>query len=500
VKRHLDAARGLVLLLALAGALALAVGCTETPVETAFDNPFDPDNPDGGDPFDLIALYVNDAVFLTWQNVGGGVTKYLILHSTDGVVYADLDTVSAPGVNYAHLDFAANRVNWYKVRGLNQYGQGTSVSAVTPATFLAPPRLTIGAADFAPGRHILLSASTDLGDRFEVDSLPDFSTSVIADFDEEGRVELDWDLGEAVTTTDWKHVYYRVDTGGILSPDWHDSIQVRFDPALSLLGNPATVGRFNPTLAISGDGVTAMRFAPTRADLATTPWEDPAETWTDHFLTAEPDSQWIFGEFRSDFGFAVFDSVVAVPDSLVGWLLVLNGGADATSADSLRITTTAVATDMRFATSLTDLVLQPWIPYATPAFIEHDGCASAPLKTVYVQLRNDWFTADAVSASIQWLPPEALGVAFTDPGDVSSGQSVLLAGTAVAGTCSAPLDRVEVDTGAGWETATGLETWTFAWTAPVVLEETSVTLYARVTAGEETHVATLDVMIAPAAR
>jgi hypothetical protein len=497
VKRHFRDARGLLPLLALAGALALAVGCSETPVVAPYDNPFDPDGVNGGDPFELVAVYYNGAVLLSWNSVGGGVVKYLVLHSLDGTAYTDVDTVQTPAHNYAHHGFAANRMNWYKIRALDAADRGSDISSAVAASFMAPPRLDIGDTTFAASRYTVLHFAADLGDTVEVDSLPDFSTAVLAALDESGLVDVDWDLGAAVTPTDWKHIHYRVLVAGARFPAWHDSLQVRFDPTFTLLGTPATVASLRPVLRIGGQGVTDMRFAAGLADLADVEPFPAAATYDGYELSALPDTQTVYAEFFSDFGITTIDSLIAAPDSLRGVAVVINGGSDGTSADALTVYVDARATEMRAAATLGELAATPWIPYAPTFSFVHDGCASDLVKTVHVQLRNDWFVADPVSDAIQWLPPEALAATIDDPGELGSGQAITLTGTAAPGTCSAPLDLVEVNDGGDWAAATGLESWSYAWTAPTVVDTMTVTLRVRVTAGAEVHESELDVVVNP---
>jgi hypothetical protein len=427
-----------------------------------------------------------------------GVAGYDVLRAggVDGP-YDFVGSVTHPTVLYLDRDFAPNLPNYYKVRATDASGNGTNISVVTAARVAAPPRLTIADTTATATRHLELSLEVAVGDSAAVDSLASFATAVTAVFDEEGAATLPWDLGAAPASGVWKHLYVRVYTAGLAGTVFHDSIKVRFAPDLKLEGNPATLAERTPALRIIGDGVTMMRFAPDRASLAAATWLPGGHTHGDHELGEQLDAQTVFGEFACDFGFTVIDSVAAIPDDLQPLALVVNGGAAATSALLVPLSADAAATHMRFAETLPELGAASWQPYAAQTTFAHSACAGDPAKTVWAQYRNDWTTADPVSGTFQWLPPEALGVTIAAPDTVTGGEGATIAGTAVAGTCGAPLDLVEVDAGTGWQAASGLATWTYPWTAPAVDDTMTVTVSARVSAGADSATDSHDIVVLP---
>jgi hypothetical protein len=88
-------------------------------------------------------------------------------------------------------------------------------------------------------------------------------------------------------------------------------------------------------------------------------------------------------------------------------------------------------------------------------------------------------------------------VTIAAPDTVTGGEAAVIAGTAVAGTCGAPLDLVEVDAGAGWQAASGLATWTYPWTAPAVDDTLTITVSTRVSAGADTATDSHDIVVLP---
>ncbi|MBC8424796.1 hypothetical protein H8E07_11795 [bacterium] len=487
------------LLLAGLAALALAAGCTQEPTAPAFDNPLDPDGPVQGDPWGLSANYAGNGVIVKWTGLDmPGIFGYEILHSLVAAgPFSIAGSVDAGLFTYLHTDYAPNRDNYYKVRAVDVLGAGSAISGVQAAGVLAPPFLGIGESATTASRKVDLLVRADVGDSAEVAATADFANAVTTVLDENGEATLLWDLGPADSNGVIKHVYLRVYTGGVASEAWDGSVEVEFEPALSIEGNPQRVARRNPPLVIDGPGVTEMRFAADPRDLPVADWVPGDAVYVDYFLDAAPDSQTIYGEFACDFGFTAVDSFTAVPDSLLDATLQINGGVEATSDLDLTLQLDAVATQMRFAESVGELALTGWQDYAATASLTHGGCGGDLLKTVYGQFRNDWFDSDVVSDTIQWLPPEVLDVTMAVADTLAGGVALTVTGTAVAGTCGDPLDGVEFNDGGGWIAATGLEDWSVAWTPPAVVENTPVTLIARVLAGAEADTVTVEVVVAP---
>ncbi len=485
---------------AICAALAALLGllaCSTEPSAPVFDNPLDPAGPDGGDPFQVNAVYLNETVLVTWHDPGlDGITGYEVLRSlSQAGPYEILGTATV--TTYTDTSYVPDAVNWYKVRALDANGVPTAISLVTPAELPVPPTIRIAPGRDTATRFISIWVRSATGDSAAVDSTEAFATAAGAGFAGTDTTRIDWDLGPADSNGVVKRFYVRVFAGGIPTSTVLDSVTVSFRPSLHLAGDPATVGSRRLDLVVTGDGVQQMRFAPSRAGLEDAAWLPAAATYDQYQLDATPDTQVVFGEFAGDFGFSVVDSVAAIPDSLAHVELVINGGSAATGDTVLTLRAVTAATEMRYAESPAELAATPWQPYAETTTFVHSGCAGDLLKTVYGQFRNDWFSPDPVSSSIQWLPPEVLTVTIDAPDTVGGGTTVTLAGTAHAGTCDEPLSAVEVDTGTGWQAATGLETWSFAWSIPSVAADSSVTIQARALAGAAAETTAVTVVVTP---
>ena len=479
--------------------LALVFGCTETPQEPEFSNPFDPNGTVGSDPYNVAANYAGHQVIVTWSIPAlSGIASFIVERSStvDGP-FTTIATVEATISSYSDIDYAPNHANYYRVRALNGSAAPGPTSGVTAATVIVPPDVTIGETSTISSRQVTITVRSSSGQSVELDDQSDFSDSSSADLIE-GTAEFDWDVGTATVNDEWKFLYVRVNIGGTSGETYADSIQVDFTPQLTFDGNPATLAsRTTPLVMIGGSGIETMRFADNRLDLESASWVDGTDVYNDYELTAVADSQQVFGEFSSDLGLSWIDSTWAVPDSLTTIEMVLNEGEEATADSEFLVDIDAVATQMRLAGTAEDLASTAWEPYAMPVTWIHDSCESGVVKTVFVQLRNDWFTLNPTSGSVVWLPSEALGLTYTGPAAASSGTEVELTGTAVGHTCGDPLILVELDLGSGFVPATGTDDWTLGWTAPTVSEVTTVAFDWRVSDGTNEATGNFSIVVSP---
>ena len=492
---RIDTRRTIALL--AAAAATLLFGCTEPPEKGTFENPLDPMGPQGGDPFELQAVVSGHEVLVTWTGQSqGDLAGYQILrtHSADGI-FAWLADVAATAVSYRDSSYAPNRENWYKILALDGEGAVTDESLVTAAMVLPPAQVTFPVGASTPSRIVDVEAVTAVGDRIEIDLDPAFPDPVSLDFDEEGLAAGTLDIGAADATGEWRYIHSRVFTGEAVSAVRLDSLRVNFAPALQFASSGGTVASRTTPLMVGGSGgVVRMRFAVDRPGLEGAAWLDGATTYEGWELTAEADSQLVYGEFECDFGFTAVDSAWAAPDSLLGLELVLNGGVEPVSGGFIPVDIAATATHIRAAGSPEDLASTAWQPYGDAVTFAHDGCDSPLEKTVWAQVRNDWFTADPISATATWAPPEVLGTSVSLADTIHAGLETVISGTTVRGTCSDPVDLVELSwVEDEWHAAVGTAGWTFAWTAPAEPGEVSMTV--RVTAGEETAELTFGVPV-----
>jgi hypothetical protein len=405
-------ARALVLaapLALLALAAALLPGCARKPEAPTWANPFDPAN---GDPFHATATVVNDRIFVQWTPpTFPGLNAVDVLRALDEAgPYAVIGSVGPTLPSFIDTAFVPNRMNYYKLSGRDADGAASGLAGVTAAYEFAPPYLRIarGASSTAT-RLDTLSLLTTGGDAFELAATRNFSGSVEVPAGAD-TVFLVRDLGPAAGNGEFRHVWLRVRTGTDFSLVVHDSIKTMFSPDLQIAGRPATVASPRLTLAIGGAGVDSMRFALSAAGLTDAAWVRPdsvaaGKAWyTADLLGPETGTQTLHGEFRCDFGYSVNATLACHPDNLTAANFALGTG-DITVAQTVRVLSSAVATQMRFAESLDALAAAPWRAYAdTSEFTLSlvDG-SSGTLRRVYGQFANAWFSA-VTSDTIRFVP------------------------------------------------------------------------------------------------
>jgi hypothetical protein len=395
--------------LALLGLLAAAFvpGCAQKPDASAWTNPFDPA---GVDPFNLTARATATSITLTWSRpTFTDIAAYEVLRSLDNQAFTVLDE-TATATRYVDLSAAPNRINYYKVRARNTAGEVSGVSRQVSVASLAYPRLEIaGGALNTPTRHVTLSVVTAAGDSLELADNATFfgALRLVASTTDTNFVA--WDLGAATANDQSKHVWLRVKSGTAYSLVVRDSVETSFRPDLQILARPATLTTRRLTLDITdGVGATRLRFAPTHGELRDADWAEPdslvaGHIWfTGEVLGAAPAPQWLYGEFKSDFGFTFVDSLLCLPDSLNTASFQLAGGASYCVTPTVLLTSVAAATEMRFGES-PDFSGVPWRAW-TPAT---EYTFSLPgVKLVYGQFRNDWF-GTVRTASITFSPLDA---------------------------------------------------------------------------------------------
>jgi hypothetical protein len=492
-------------LLLLPAVLLLVSGCTKRPDEPEFDNPFDPAGPDAGNPFHLQAHVSGNNVLVTWdQPPHPDIVSYNVLRSPDGLSFAIRDTVphNATTQNNQYIDKTPlhNAPNYYKVQAVNSVGQATASSRVAAVPIVARPYLEIaGGVSSTATRQVNVDFSSRVGDTAELDSLPDFPAPLItAVVPGDTILSVPWDLGPATSEGEHKRVYLRIRTAGVSSEVAEDSIQVQFRPSFSVAGTPHTVAGRDIQLAVASSGVTLMRFASTSAGLAAMPWL-PGAAAAAYQLEDRLGPQIIYGEFQGNFGLPPYTATTTTtPDDLEGAGFVIDGGAELTDSAAVELHSDAVALWMRFSEA-PDLAGVPWIPYAdTLAFtLSPEGGR----KVVYGQFRNDWLDSPVLSDWIT-LVAQDLDLQIVAPAAgavLSGGTPFLVTGIAIPASGGAPIDLVEVDTGAGWTSAQGIGTWSYLWNVPNVLADSTATLRARATADELIATDTITVTLVPAA-
>ncbi len=70
--------------LVLAAGFVVFGGCESNPAEPVYDNPWDPDGPDGGDALQVRATAQDTVINVTWnQPQGQGIVLYVVSHTLD---------------------------------------------------------------------------------------------------------------------------------------------------------------------------------------------------------------------------------------------------------------------------------------------------------------------------------------------------------------------------------------------------------------------------------
>lgn len=504
--RRPSAAAILVTLSALAAlALALAAclgGCERAPDPPAWNNPFDPSGPDGGDPLQLRATAGNGLISLTWtQPQGMGIAQYAIsraVHPDSAFTsLALVDQTTALDNVYLWTDPAPTRSHWFRVQALDADGNASLASYAQLAGLTLGPRVILnhGAATLA-SRFVTAKVVVSRGTTLRVALGPAYTSETTYPAAAAGDTAfLALDAGTAAQG-DTVRVRVIATDGTWNSAPTIARARVDFSPDFTLAGGGTAVASRTVTLSVPPEGVTQMRFAPSEAELAGAAWLPGAATRTAQLLSASTGTQEIWGEFTGDFGLSSLSHLTVTPDLLTTAAFHLALPEDhLTDTVAVRAVLTGKASLVRWSET-PDLAAAPWQAHRDTLDLELSPAAG--LKTIYLQLRNDW--ADSpVLTDYAVLVSRGVEVAFTAPqaaATLRSGVPLQVRGTAFGAT--AGLDSVQVDLGDGnWRRATGTTSWSRLWDVPIVLAETDVTLRARAWAEGETATAVIVVKVAP---
>ncbi len=504
--RRPSAAPFLVTLAALAAlVLALAAGlggCERAPAPPTWDNPFDPVGPDGGDPLRLRATAAGGVITLTWtQPQDLGIAQYAISHAVHPdsafTSLALVDQTTALDNVHIWSDPAPTRTHWFRVQALDADGNASLASYAQLAGVELGPRVILdqGAATVA-SRHLTAKVVVSRGTTLRVALGPAFTAETTYPAAAAGDTAvLALDAGAAAQGDTIKVRVIATD-GAWSSVATTARARVDFSPDFTLAGGGTAVASRTVTLAIPPAGVTQMRFATSEAALAAAAWVPGAASHTELLLGPATGAQQVWAEFAGDFGFNSTSHLTVTPDLLTGAAFRLALPEDhVTDTVAVRAVLTGKATQVRWSET-PDLAAAPWQAHRDTLDLELSPAAG--LKTIYLQMRNDW--ADSpVLTDYAVLVSRGVEVAFTAPqaeATLRSGVPLQVRGTAYGAT--AGLDSVQVDLGDGtWRRATGTTSWSRLWDVPIVLAETDVTLRARAWADGETATSVIVVKVAP---
>ena len=490
------------LALSLPAVLALS-GCQRAPLPPAWDNPFDPRGPDDGDPLRLMATVMGGSINLTWdQPQGMGITEYAISHAVHPDSLWSAVTLVAqtdvPSNFYLYENPTPTQSHWFRVQALDADGKASLVDYATPAGVLLGPRVILNHdAGTVASRYLTVKVVVSRGTSLRVSLGPTFSpeeTYTAAAPGDTAFIALDAGAGAQGDTV---KVRVRSVDGAYTSLATVARARIDFSPDFTLPGGGTTVGSRTVTLAMPAAGITRMRFATSEADLAGAEWTAGAATYTGLLLGANTGAQPVWGEFEGDFGFNSVSHITLTPDLLTGAAFHLAVPQDhVTTTATVRAILTGKATLVRWSEG-PNLTASPWLAHADTLEIPlSDG---AGLKTIYLQMHNDW-NDSPILTDYAVLVARGLEVAFIAPTNgatLAGGIPLVMRGTSYGGGATVDSVKVDLDDGVGFRRVTGRENWSFTWNVPVVDVSTARTLRARAWAGAGTATVSAAVTIAP---
>jgi len=484
-------------ILAVAFVLALGVpvvfsllpGCESSPSEPVYENPFDPLGPDAGDPLQVQATATNDTtVVLQWnQPQGLGITNYIISNSAfRDSGYGEIgetEHTSAPTTSFDYHEADPTSTHWYRVQAFTAT-DFSFTSYATPDSATTGPRVIIGTGSGRTAtRFIGLQIIVTEGDQLRIALDPTFTESlVIVPAEAPGdTLRLTYDLGPASGNNEIKTLYVVSFADGFESVPSVQEIEVDFNPAFTVVGDPNTLATRIVDLAIPTEGVVNMRFFAEWADTATTPWVPVSDTYIGYQLSDSANPQFIRSQFQGDFEFNSLVEHRVTPDLLTAITFLLLLPADHVTDQSTVVgLSSAVATQMRHSESA-DFSSAPWVAYVDTLPI---SLSPEPgQKVIHVQYRNDWTQSGTLTDYVIHVIQPA-EVSFWAPldGDVITGGSVFqVRGASTIGSQAGSVFLVKFDPGDGngFVNAEGTETWSYMWDVPLFTADTQLVIRAQ---------------------
>ena len=473
--------------LVLAAGFVLFGGCESNPAEPVYDNPWDPDGPDGGDALQVRAMAQDTVINVTWnQPQGQDILLYLVSHTLDtGGEWEDLGevnhTTAAVGF-FAYRNPSPSLVHYFQVQAFTAdnfsiVGYGRTGAA------LAPPRMVPATgAKTRASRFVDLLITVNEGDSLRLadnDTFGGDTTIAVVGLGEAQIVR--WDLGTAAANDAFEVHVQAFAAGAYPSPASSLDFTAAFGPRHYVEGKPTTVPARSIDLVVPVEGVTAMRFALSSNDLALAPWLAPADTVHGFMLAQSANPQQVHGEYQGDFGYNTTFALTVTPATLASATFVLDVPANRViPGPTVRAISQAVATRMRVGESA-GFSGVPWQAYDDTVMVTLS--AGEGRKVLYAQFRNDWADSPILSQYVDVAgQPVAVSILAPAAGAVLAGGTPLqVRGTAIAGSASDRLDSVRVDLGdgQGWRAPNGSSSWDIMWSVPTVTADTPRTLRAR---------------------
>jgi hypothetical protein len=494
-----------ILALVLPTIATLLAGCESSPEAPVFDNPLDPQNPGGENPFQLTAAVGDTSILLSWTQLQGyGIAYYEVSHSlnyfSDYLTFASVDHTDDTFATARYNNPRPTATHYFKVQAFDADGNFTKLSDQVPVFRSTPPRGVGGdGSGRTPTRNISLAVTVSAGDSLRIsnDRLFAGETRIAAGEPNEPLL-VDWQLPAAGANDTSFTVYVLAFPLSSVADTAEVDIDVDFGPAFTVMGDPATVATRALTLDIPATGLEQMRFADSEEGLAAADWQ-PGAGSAAYLLAEDANPQTIWGEFLGDFGFTSVVSLEVVPDLLGEAAFYLDLPEDHLSEDPVvTIVCDAAATRMRFSESL-DFAHVTWADYADTASLTLS--AEPGYKVIYGQFRNDWGESAVLSDYVIYLN-QALAVAITTPAEgqeIASGSDLQVLGTATVPLGAAAIDSVKFDCGdgSGFREVAGTTNWSYLWNVPEVTAQTPHVLRARAWADADSVTTSVSVTLVP---
>ncbi len=481
----------LVLALGIPTVFSLLPGCESTPSEPVYENPFDPEGPDGGDPLKAMAESDNQSntVQISWlQPQGMGLTHYIIssavgrdsTYSTIG----DKDHTTAENNSFPYTGATSTATLWYRVQAFTD-NDFTITSYANPDSATTGPKVIVGNDNGTTAtRFTHFVVTVTRGDQVRVALDPDFTESleifpVVTPGD---SITFTYDLGPASKNNERKIIYFDSFADGYQSVVSSRNIGVDFNPAFTVVDDPATLAIRSVDLTIPTEGVLSMRFFADWADSAATPWVPVSNTYPGYLLSDSANDQFIRAQFQGDFGFIDDQEIKVTPDLLkeISFKLVWPDSNSILDESIVLGASYAVATQMRYSES-PDFTNAPWIAYQDTVQIQLSPTPGQ--KVIHVQYRNDWTMSGTLTDYVIHVTQPA-EVSFWSPldGDAILGNSVFqVRGGSTVGSGEGSVIQVHFDSGDGdgFNLATGTDSWSYLWDVPRFTTDTPVVLRAK---------------------
>jgi hypothetical protein len=473
----------------------------EHPRCPGYENLFDPDGANGGDPLQLIAALGDSLkITLAWsQPQGYDIANYEISHSllpAEGyMVVGTVPHTTGPGASFTFRGADPTSTNYFRIRAYNSAGSFTNFGSMAQATRITPPLVYLSQGGRRVGtRNITLDVTVSRGDSLQiwVKEDPEGATTVGAPA--AGEVgSVPFVLPTATENDTVFNLRVLAFPLAVATDTAKIALTVDFDPAFTVDGDSNAVASLTPELLIPDQGIVFMRFADTVEGLESQDWSPYAETYPGQ-LTDSANRQVVWGEFMSNFGFSAVASLGLTPDPLTDATFSIDLGPDNISQSQIvTLLAEAGATEMRYSED-PEFSSLAWLPFA----VEHSFTLSpdAGTKTIYGQFRNDWGQSAILSDFVIYLS-QPLEVAFAAPlgGDTLTGGIPLqVRGTALA---AGSIDSVKFDAGdgLGFRLADGAEEWTYLWDVPTVELTSERVLRARAWAEGDSVTSSITVRI-----